>query len=178
MNPMEAIPVRATSKPTPAPPPPPDVGVRSSRLSLASLALSCPTVEARRGGSASARRLVSRPPGSTGRVVSRAAKDHTATSDALHSRSTRRKSSHCGAGGRGQREPPRSRSRTRQEAPLTWYDVALFFCVLACSTGEAFAREGSALHRLWPCAQGHCGRVAPSRFPSPRTEWLGYSGGT
>lgn len=66
MNPMEAIPVRATSKPTPAPPPPPDVGVRSSRLSLASLALSCPTVEARRGGSASARRLVSRPPGSTG----------------------------------------------------------------------------------------------------------------
>lgn len=42
MKPTEAIPVLATSKPTPPPPPPPEVGVSSSRLSLASLALSWP----------------------------------------------------------------------------------------------------------------------------------------
>ena len=63
MNPIDAMPVLATSKPTPAPPPPPEDGVRSSRLSLASLALSCPTVA--RGGVSDAarvhpRRLVSR----------------------------------------------------------------------------------------------------------------------
>jgi hypothetical protein len=41
MNPTLAIPVLATSKPTPALPPP-VVGVNNSRLSLASFALSCP----------------------------------------------------------------------------------------------------------------------------------------
>lgn len=42
INPTLAIPVLLTSNPTPPPPPPPVVGVSSSRLSLASLALSCP----------------------------------------------------------------------------------------------------------------------------------------
>lgn len=41
MNPTLAIPVLATSNPTPALPPP-VVGVNNSRLSLASFALSCP----------------------------------------------------------------------------------------------------------------------------------------
>lgn len=40
MNPTLAIPVRATSNPTPPPPPPPVVGVKSSRFNFASLALS------------------------------------------------------------------------------------------------------------------------------------------
>lgn len=43
MNPTEAIPVLATSKPAPPPPPcDPAGGAISSRFSLASLALSCP----------------------------------------------------------------------------------------------------------------------------------------
>lgn len=42
INPTLATPLRATSKPKPGPPPPPEVGVISSRLSLASFALSCP----------------------------------------------------------------------------------------------------------------------------------------
>lgn len=41
MNPTEAIPVLATSKPTPAPPPL-VVGVSSSRFNFASLAFSSP----------------------------------------------------------------------------------------------------------------------------------------
>jgi hypothetical protein len=41
MKPTDATPVRATSNPAP-PPPPLELGVSSSRLSLASLALSCP----------------------------------------------------------------------------------------------------------------------------------------
>jgi hypothetical protein len=42
INPTLAMPVRATSKPTPAGPPPPLLGVRRSRLSLASFAFNCP----------------------------------------------------------------------------------------------------------------------------------------
>lgn len=42
MKPTEAIPVLATSNPTPPPPPPPEVGVKSSRLSFASLAFKPP----------------------------------------------------------------------------------------------------------------------------------------
>jgi len=39
-NPTEAMPVLATSKPTPPPPPPPPPdGVKSSRLAFASLAI-------------------------------------------------------------------------------------------------------------------------------------------